>query len=180
MNMRPTEERFREVFNTLEPYIERRYGIPVIINDVPDPFTGDLDGAQIHVDYETRPAERLFLICHLFGHTVQWNVNPRAREIGQPLAPPVDETLMPEIMAYEREAAGYALALLHAMEIRDLDQWLTDLTICDLRYLVHFYRTGEKKPMMSFFEAGQPLLAPIAIPEFRPTKWIFRADGIVV
>src|SRR5262249_12307604 len=49
--LRPDDKRFREVFNTLEPYIERRYGVPVIISDVPDPFTGDLDGSEIHVDY---------------------------------------------------------------------------------------------------------------------------------
>ena len=48
---RPSDERLLEVFSLLEAHIERRYQIPVRINDVPDPFTGDLDGAEIHVDY---------------------------------------------------------------------------------------------------------------------------------
>ena len=33
--------RLREVFNTVEPLIEQRWGIPVKISDVPNPFTGD-------------------------------------------------------------------------------------------------------------------------------------------
>src|ERR1051326_5656431 len=49
--MQPTDDRLRDVFNTLEPYIESRYGVPLIIQDLPDPFTGDLDGSEIHVDY---------------------------------------------------------------------------------------------------------------------------------
>lgn len=34
-----SEERFRDVFNEIEEHIERRYGIPVVIGDVTDPFT---------------------------------------------------------------------------------------------------------------------------------------------
>ena len=40
-----SEDRFREAFNTVEAYIERRYDLPVVISDVTDPYTGDLDGA---------------------------------------------------------------------------------------------------------------------------------------
>src|SRR4029453_13538440 len=38
------EDRFREVFNRVERVIEDRYGLPVAITDVTDPFSGDLDG----------------------------------------------------------------------------------------------------------------------------------------
>ena len=69
--MRPSDERFREVFDTLEPYIERRYGVPVIIKDVPDPFTGDLDGTEIHVDYANDVESAVFIIAHLFGQFQQ-------------------------------------------------------------------------------------------------------------
>src|SRR4030095_16174851 len=81
--MRPSDERLREAFDTLEPYIERRYGVPVIINDVPDPFTGDLDGSEIHVDYANELETAVFIIAHLFGHTVQWNLSEYARHIGE-------------------------------------------------------------------------------------------------
>ena len=49
--MSPADDRLRAVFNSVEAHIERRHGIPVRIRDVPHPFTGDLDGAEIHVDH---------------------------------------------------------------------------------------------------------------------------------
>src|SRR5262245_28207779 len=101
----PTEERFGQVFNTVEPYVERAFGIPVVICDVPNPFTGDLDGAEIRVDYEDSPEEAAFILVHLFGHTVQWNVSQRAREIGMLAVKDPSEELLAELQAYEREAA---------------------------------------------------------------------------
>ena len=165
---------------TLDRHLEEHYGIPVIVRDIPDPLTGDLDGASIHIDHALTPQDHLFLIAHLFGHTVQWNVSPRAREIGQNLPVPVDEALLPEIAEYEREAAGYALSLFHAQGIDDLDQWLSDYTACDSRYLMHYYRTGEKKAFGSFWRDNEPLIAPRPIPPFRPSRWIARTDGIVI
>ena len=41
--MRPSDERLREVFDTLEPYIERRYGVPVVLRALT--LTGDLEEA---------------------------------------------------------------------------------------------------------------------------------------
>ena len=64
-----SEERFREVFNQIEAAIERRYEIPVVIGDVADPFTGDLDGEHIEVDYDQSCEDALFIIAHLFGHS---------------------------------------------------------------------------------------------------------------
>ena len=58
----------------------------------------------------SRPEQRLFLLGHLFGHTVQWNVDPALFEIGRRYQPPVNEDLIPAIIAYEREAACYGLA----------------------------------------------------------------------
>lgn len=54
---RLSEDRFRDVFNAVEPLVESRYDIPAIIRDVPDPFHGDLDGAEIYVDYALGTAE---------------------------------------------------------------------------------------------------------------------------
>jgi len=111
--------------------LERAYGIRVVTLDVPDPLTGDLDGAEIHIDYAVTVEQRFFLLAHLFGHTVQWNVSPRAFEIGKPHEPPVSEELLPAIIDYEREAASYALGMLHQVGINDADQWLSDYTACD-------------------------------------------------
>jgi hypothetical protein len=163
-----------------EEYLATKYHIPVRIRDVPKPFLGDLDGSQIDIDDDTEPSERLFLILHLFGHTVQWDTSARAREIGRPLPVPVSEELLPELLAYEKEAAGYAIALLHELGVEDLDQWFTDIAEADLAYLTHYYRTGEKRPVTEFFRANCEVVKPIAIPEFQPKQWIFRADGVVI
>jgi hypothetical protein len=154
--------------------------VPVRIHDVPAPFTGDLDGAEIHIDHEEDYAGALFLIIHLFGHTVQWNLSARARDIGSRLAVGADEALLAELMAYEREAASYSVGLLHELGITELDAWVSDFSRCDLRYLEHYYRTGEKRPFASFWETGTPLIPPQQVPDFRPTRWLARGEGIVV
>ena len=175
-----TEERFIEVFNLAEKHLEDRYELPVVISDVPNPFTGDLDGAEIRIDYDQNAEESLFILIHLFGHTVQWNLSDADREIGKKVEANVPESRMEEIRNYERTACAYSLQLLHDLGVHDLDQWLSDFAGCDLRYLMHFYRTGEKQPFRSFWQDGEPLLEAKPIPHFQPTKWMSRADGIVV
>jgi hypothetical protein len=174
------EDALRACFNRLERHIETRYGVPVRIEDVPNPFTGDLDGAEIHIDHAEDLAGAFFLLVHLFGHTVQWNLSARAREIGSRLAVGADEALLAELMAYEREAAGYSLGLLHSLGITELDGWLSDFSTCDLRYLAHYYRTGQKLPLASFWEDGAPRIAPRPVPDFQPVRWVARGDGLVV
>jgi hypothetical protein len=178
--MSPTEDRIRAVFNTLEQYIEQTYGIPVIIKDVQDPFTGDLDGAEIHVDYASDIDQAVFIAAHLFGHTVQWNLSEDARRIGYQAQENPTEQRLEELERYEREACSYSLQLLHDAGIFDLDQWLSDFAACDFAYLKDFYQTGRKRPFRDFWKDRQPLLQPLKIPEFQPVRWIARCGGIVV
>lgn len=175
-----SDARFREAFNKIEAFIERRYGIPVVIRDVPDPFTGDLDGARIEVDFDQSAEDALFIIAHLFGHTVQWNVDPRARELGSAALDNPTEEVLAELREYERIACRYSLQLFHEAGVRDLDGWMADFAECDSAYLMHFYRTGEKRPFRTFWRDGMPALEPLAIPHFQPTQWIARTDGIVI
>jgi hypothetical protein len=177
---RPNDERLRAVFDTVEPYIERRYGIPVRISEVPNPFTGDLDGAEIQVDHNQEVESAVFIIAHLFGHTVQWNTSEAARAIGYRLYVNATEEELAALTEYEIVACRYSIQLFHDVGVRDLDQWLSDFSACDLAYLMSYYRTGEKRPMMSFWSDGTPRLEPLAIPEFTPTKWVSRWEGIVV
>jgi hypothetical protein len=153
----------------------------VIISDVVDPFTGDLDGAEIRVDHAVSIQEAVFIIAHLFGHTVQWNTSERARAIG--LAPfvknPTTE-LLEELEGYEREACCYSLQLFHEAGVGDLDQWLSDFAACDFAYLRHFYVHGKKAPFESFWQDDQPLLEPRVIPPFQPVRWMSRWSGTVV
>ncbi len=174
--------RLRVVFNRVEPMIERRWGIPVRIRDVPNPFTGDLDGEMIAVEYDLDIEDAVFILIHLFGHTVQWNVSERAREIGfaKPGTVTWTEEALREVAEYEAEACRYSLRLLHEAGVHDLDQWVSDFAACDTAYLMHFYRTGEKLPFRSFWKDGSPVLQPLAIPDFHPTRWLSRYDGTVV
>jgi hypothetical protein len=178
--LKPTDQRLREVFNTLERYIEERYGIAVIIKDVPEPFTGDLDGCEIHVDYANDVETAVFIIAHLFGHTVQWNLSEYARKIGYEVQQNPSEEKLNELEGYEREACRYSLRLFHDAGVHDLDQWVADFAACDFAYLRYFYKTGRKKPFRSFWRDGQPPLEPLPIPDFSPTHWISRWQGIVV
>ncbi len=171
---------FPKYCTEVEEHIQRSYGIRIVTRDVPDPLTGDLDGAEIHIDHAVTAEQRLFLLAHLFGHTVQWNVNPHAFELGQPRQPPVEEDALPTLMEYEREAASYALSMLHEVGIPTVDQWLSDYTACDMAYLRHYYRTGEKREFSSFWQDDTPRIQPQPVPPFTPTKRSLRCDGIVI
>jgi hypothetical protein len=171
---------FDEYSARVQKHLESAYGIRVLTRDIPDPLTGDLDGAEIDIDYAVTPEQRLFLLGHLFGHTVQWNVDAGTFEIGRQYRPPVDEELIPAIVAYEREAACYGLAMFHQVGITNIDQWFCDYTACDQAYLLHFYRTGEKRDFHCFWQSNSALIEPKAIPAFTPTKKAMRMDGIVI
>lgn len=174
-------ERLRAVFDRVEALIERRWGIPVSVRDVPNPFTGDLDGERIMIDYDLEIEDALFILVHLFGHTVQWNVSEDARRIAfyQPGGVWPDDKLR-EVAAYEAEACQYSLQLLHDAGVHDLDQWVSDFAACDAAYLIHFYTTGEKRPFREFWRDGADILPPKPIPAFQPTAWLSRFDGTVI
>lgn len=176
----PTEDRLRAIFNQLSHRIEQRWGIPVVVTDVPAPFTGDLDGASIQIDFENDVEEALFILVHLFGHTIQWNLSASAREIGSVVQADPSPERLEELHQYEVEACRYSLQLLHEEGIFDLDQWLADFSRCDFAYLRHFYAHREKAPFRSFWQTGTALLEPLPIPDFQPTQWVTRSAGIVV
>jgi hypothetical protein len=176
----PDAARLRDVFNQVQRFIEQRWGIPVRIADVPNPFTGDLDGEMIAVDYDLEIEEAVFIVVHLFGHTVQWNVSEQARRIGLARPGAWTDAMLAELAAYEQEACRYSLQLLHDAGIHDLDQWISDFAACDSSYLIHFYKIGEKLPFRTFWRDDAPLLEPLPIPEFAPTRWLSRYEGTVL
>ena len=176
----PDEPRMLEVFNLLEREIEDRWGIPVVLSDVPHPFTGDLDGAEIAIDFENEIEDALFILIHLFGHTVQWNTDPAAREIDRAVEEDPSDQRLADLERYEVEACRYSLQLLHDAGVHDFDGWLADFSRCDFAYLRHFYKTGQKLPFRGFWKRGTPTMEPLAIPSFQPTKWKTRSEGIVV
>jgi hypothetical protein len=176
----PSKRYLQSVLLRVRAQIEERYGIPVFFVEVPVPFTGDLDGAEIRIHKDQDVEITLFTLAHLFGHTVQWNTSERARQIGRNTPGAYSAAELQEVEAYEREASRYSLHLLHETGVTDLDQWLSDLAASDASYLSHFYATGKRKSFADFFKANQPMLSPLEIPPFTPHRWKLRWDGIVI
>ncbi len=174
------EKAFLAAATRVENHIKDVYAICIITRDIPDPLIGDLNGAEIHLDHAVTPEQRLFLLGHLFGHTVQWNTDSKAYEMGQPRRAPVDEALLPTLMEYEVTAGRYARQVFHDCGVNDFDQWLADYTAADRAYLACYYRTGSREPFQSFWKGGAALLPPLPIPRFRLIPRAFRPDGIVI
>ncbi|MCW8130337.1 MAG: hypothetical protein KIS92_08320 [Planctomycetota bacterium] len=166
---------FKTAFDRIERLIETRYGVEVNISDVLDPNTGDLDGQRIKLDYTLDLETAFFVLLHLFGHTVQWNLSEEYRALGHDLAPGKDDATMRRIHEYESNATRYSLALLHEADIHDLDRWVSDMFAADWAFLEHFYRTGQKLDFKDLFKPGHgPLLTELPIPAFHPQRWISR------
>ncbi len=169
--MRALITEFRDASNAMTQHVNARYGVSVEVASIKPPLKGDLDGSRILVADHNTDEERLFLVAHLFGHTVQWNLSADLRRLGMtmPVKPISDE--LDALEAYEREACRYSQQTLHEAGISDLDQWLADYSACDLGFLRHVYTTGERRPFRDFWTTGQPLIKPLPIPPFTPTRW---------
>jgi hypothetical protein len=172
-------ERFHAVYEMALPVVEGKYGLHVVVDDIPAPFTGDIDGASIYIDSGLDAEEALFLLLHLFGHSVQWNTDADARSLGLLAVRGPSEELLAQLAKYENTAGRYAAQLLHEVGVSDLDQWLANFAACDVAYLMDFYRTGEKRPFRSFWNANGTPIVPLAIPAFRPEHWVSRR-GVVI
>jgi hypothetical protein len=158
----------------------KRYGIPVRNGRLSPGFTGDIDGESITVDRrKLSDEEALFLVLHLFGHTVQWNVSPAQRKIGLLAVTLPDPKLLARLIAYERDALGYSIQLLRECGVTGLDQWLADYAEGDIAYLTYFYTTGRKKPFRSFLRKGMPIMKARRIPKFTPKFWGGRTGDVI-
>jgi hypothetical protein len=166
---------FQDAYNRVSSRIEERYGVEVTISDVLDPNTGDFDGATIKLDYDQDLEVAFFVLVHLFGHTVQWNLSEEFRALGRDTAPGKTDEELARILVYERDATRYSLALLHESDVLDLDQWVSDWWRADWAFLSHFYKTGERLDPKSLLrpDEGSPL-TPLPIPEFQPHRWVSR------
>ncbi|MFM9059040.1 MAG: hypothetical protein ACKOSQ_07950 [Planctomycetaceae bacterium] len=176
----PTADAFAAAGDALARHVVKTYDVAIDVSDVPAPFKGDLDGRRIVVGRGSDPEERLFLVAHLFGHTVQWNTCDRSRRLGMTMPSNPDAALLDALQAYEREACRYSQAALREAGVTAFDQWLADYSACDLAFLRHLYVTGERREFRRFWLAGQPLIEPLAIPPFTPRCWRRRTQAIVL
>ena len=169
---------FKNCFNIVEKHIEDRYQMPVMISDVLDPNTGDFDGVTIKIDYDQELDLAFYILLHLFGHSVQWNLSKRYRDLGQDQSIPKPPEVMEEIYHYERDATRFALALCRDAQLQpiaEIAQWVSDWFAADYAFLERFYTTGERLDPQELFQAGAgELLTPLEIPAFTPQRWTSR------
>jgi hypothetical protein len=165
---------YQAVYNRLVPIVEGKYGIEVTISDVVDPNTGDFDGERILIDYDQDLEVALFVLVHLFGHTVQWNVSERYRGLGLNVPKATTPEEMAAITEYEKGATQLGIALLHEAGVTDMDGWASDWWRADFDYLVHFYETGEKLDVRGLLKRGGRVLSPQPIPAFTPKRYASR------
>lgn len=161
---------YRAIFQVLVKQIETTYSLKVNVGPVTGSYTGQFDGREIWVDLDRDPEEALFILVHLFGHTVQWNLDEQLRQLGLANSG-VREDDLPRIYQYERQASQLGLALLEESGEFRLARWLTDCFGADWKFLSHFYRTGEKLRFGLKEGADEPLLSSVAIPRFTPQRW---------
>jgi hypothetical protein len=178
--MRALITEFRDASNAVTQHVNARYGVEVEVVSIKPPLKGNLDGSRILVADHNTDEERLFLVTHLFGHTVQWNVSAELRRLGMTMPVKPTNHELDALEAYEQEACQYSQQALHEAGVLGLDQWLADYSACDLRFLRHFYATGERRAFREFWMPGQPLIVSLAIPRFTPTRWRRREQAIVL
>ena len=161
---------YRAIFEALVQHIEWVYSLKVNVGPVTGSYTGQFDGKELWVDLDHDPEEAVFILVHLFGHTVQWNLDEKLRELGLAVSGVKAEDL-PRIYQYERQASQLGLALLEETGEFRLARWLSDCFGADWKFLAHFYRTGEKLRFERCEGADEPLLSPLPIPRFVPQRW---------
>jgi hypothetical protein len=163
----------KDAFRRARDKIES-YGVRVYIGDVKDPNTGIFDGSEIGIDYANDLEMSLFVLVHLFGHTVQWNTVPSYRTIDTRVKPFAPAEVIEEARVYEENASRFGLQLLHQAGITDRDQWLSDWRASDWHYLSTYYSTGKLPPWSECRSTGHPRLEPLPIPAFTPRRFYVR------
>jgi hypothetical protein len=163
----------KDVFRRTRSRIET-YGVRVYIGDVTDPNTGTFDGIEIGIDYANDLEMSLFVLVHLFGHTIQWNTVPAYRTIDTRVKPGAPPEVIEEARVYEQNASRYGLTLLHEAGVTDRDQWIADWWGSDWKYLSTYYSTGKLPEWSACRSTGYGRLEPLPIPRFTPQRFYPR------
>lgn len=139
------------------------------LSDQEQKKTGTFDGLEIVLHQGNDPQLQIFILLHLFGHSVQW------------VAPSLEDTLrgiqnkenmskfMYFLRRYEFEAARFGLQLLHEAGITEADEWFAEMVDIDWQYVKTYYETGVVPNLDDI--AAMPIdasrIEPLAIPELR-------------
>src|SRR5262245_43920783 len=142
-------------------------GFVIEYRDLEPPRTGIFDGLRIVIDPDVGFEMQCFLLLHLFGHSVQW-VAPSLEHKLDALQHTEDRSVfMTVLRAYELEAAGFAMQLMHEVGVTSLDQWFSDFVETDWRYVEGYYQTDQLPDWQSCIVGSCSLVAPTPIPELR-------------
>lgn len=163
----------KESFRLVRAGVEN-LGLKVYIGDVLDPNTGTFDGTEIGIDYANDLEMSLFVLIHLFGHTVQWNTVPEYRTFDTKVKPGSSPELIEMARVYEENASRLGLTLLHDVGIYDRDQWLSNWCHGDWTYLSTYYRTATFPDWRQCIVDGAPRIEPLPIPKFSPQRFYPR------
>ena len=142
-------------------------GFVIEYRDLEPPRTGIFDGLRIVIDPDVGFEMQCFLVLHLFGHSVQWVAPSLEHKLADLQHTEDREHFMRVLHAYEREAAGFGMQLMHQVGVTTLDQWYSDFVETDWRYVERYYQTNQLPEWTSCVVSGRPLVTPTPIPELR-------------
>ena len=109
--------------------------------DLEPPKTGIFDGLRIVIDPDVAFEMQCFLLLHLFGHSVQWVAPSLEHKLADLQHTENRDHFMQVLHAYELEAAGFGMQLMHQVGVMTLDQWFSDFVETDWHYVERYYQT---------------------------------------
>ena len=142
-------------------------GFVIEYRDLEPPRTGIFDGLRIVIDPDVGFEMQCFLLLHLFGHSVQWVAPSLEHKLADLQHTEDREHFMRVLHAYELEAAGFGMQLMHQVGVTTLDEWYSDFVGTDWRYVEGYYQTDQLPEWKSCIVSGCPLVKPAPIPELR-------------
>lgn len=165
---------FAEILDEASDFIQKEYGLIVRTAEQKDGIGGDLNGTEIVLDASHDAELALYTLLHLFGHTVQWNIDLELNALGHEAQQVVDEEKLARIHEYERNASRIGLTILERVGHGELREWISRWFASDWRWLSHFYRTGERGALNVDWESPVDLLDPLEVPPFTPQRFESR------
>jgi hypothetical protein len=144
-----------------------KHGFVIELRDLEPPRTGIFDGLRIVLDPDVSFEMQCFLMLHLFGHSVQWVAPSLEHKLADLQHTEDREHFMRVLHAYELEAAGFGMQLMHEAGVTGLDQWYSDFVATDWRYVEGYYQTNQLPEWKSCVVSDCPLVTPAPIPELR-------------
>ena len=144
-----------------------KHGFAIEYRDLESPKTGIFDGLRIVIDPDVAFEMQCFLLLHLFGHSVQWVAPALEHKLADLQHTENRGHFMRVLHAYELEAAGFGMQLMHQVGVTALDQWFSDFVETDWQYVERYYQTNTLPDWKSCIVSGSSLVTPVPLPELR-------------